>query len=321
MLQLSRRRLTAALVAGVAGLPLRDHGRGLAQEATPAAGNTPLYQQSPWWPYLSAHIDDPNPPDVLGDPVTVTVEQGDGKAFWILPAPRKLDPTIFGTADVPKGTELPPLALGIPPELREALPDGSQQTSVGTPASDKYAVTTGQVRMTLVDATAIDGATTKDQIDFDATFTAPDNQGTYRVVVTEPEPHGWYIPTGGGVVTNLILHGITGWGTRLMPTEFVYAAFWGIGDVSKDGELIAGRREVHVMLTEGLRKQPYDMVWDHEVNPNLRQLHLMVAPYTPQGEMDPLPTGFMLPNGKEQPYFHVMFPAFQVTTGPGADVS
>ena len=59
--------------------------------------------------------------------------------------------------------------------------------------------------------------------------------------------------TGGGVVTNLILHGLTGWGTRLMPTEFVYATFWGIGDIYKDDELIAGRREVHVTLTEGLR--------------------------------------------------------------------
>ena len=60
------------------------------------------------------------------------------------------------------------------------------------------------------------------------------------------------------------------------------------------------------------------MVWDAEVNPHLHQLHLMVAPHTPQGEMEPLPTGFMLPNGKEQPYVHVMFPAFQVTAGVAA---
>ena len=61
--------------------------------------------------------------------------------------------------------------------------------------------------MTVVDATATDGATTKDRIDFEAIFMAPDGQGEYRVVVKEAAPHGWFAPTAGGVITNFIQHG------------------------------------------------------------------------------------------------------------------
>jgi hypothetical protein len=35
----------------------------------------------------------------------------------------------------------------------------------------------------------------------------------------------------------------------------------------------------------------------------------MALPFTLKGEPQPIPTGFMLPNGMEQPFLHVMFPA------------
>ncbi len=168
-----------------------------------------------------------------------------------------------------------------------------------------------------VDATAIDGATTKDEIDFEATFPAPEDQGIYRVVVQQPAPHGWAYPTGGGVVTDVMLHGVTGWGTHLMPTEFTYSAFWGAGDVYHNDELVAEGHGIHMMLTEFVRKEPYDLVFDENVNPNLRHLHLMALPFTLKGEPQPLPTGFMLPNGMEQPFLHVMFPALTVERSMG----
>ncbi|NOZ05825.1 MAG: hypothetical protein GXP41_05670, partial [Chloroflexi bacterium] len=44
-------------------------------------------------------------------------------------------------------------------------------------------------------------------------------------------------------------------------------------------------------------------------------LHLMMpnTEATPKGpQTSPVPTGFMLPNGAEQPFFHIMFDGFQV---------
>lgn len=274
----------------------------------------PLYMKSPWWPYLSAHIDDPDPLPVVGGPITVNVTQEDGVANWVLPGPRDLDPTIFGTADDPQGTEMPPIFFGVPPEARETRDDGSQVTGVPTPFSDNFASTEGaSLTMTAVDATATDGATTEDDVSLEATFAAPDGQGEYRVVVENVAPHGWISPTAGGVITNFIQHGVTGWGTRLMPTEYDDVAFWGMGDIYKDGVLIAEGRLVHGMVTELVRGENYELAFDDEVDPGHRHFHLIVPPFTPQGEQNPVSTGFMLPNGMEQPFLHVMFPNIEVT--------
>jgi len=62
------------------------------------------------------------------------------------------------------------------------------------------------------------------------------------------------------------------------------------------------------MLTEFVRKAPYDLAFDNEVNPNATHFHLMIPPVDPFGNPAPIPTGFTLPNGQELPFFHVMFP-------------
>ena len=314
----NRRRFilgASALAAASAGH--LGTGGVLAQEASPAASpvtdDAELYKLSPWWPWLTAHIEDEDPPDVIGGPITTTATQEDAAAFLVFPGPRRLDPTIFGTPEHPIGTELPPFFLGLPTEFRELTADGVYQTSQPTPFSDQFAALEGaSVRSVAVDATATDGATTKDEIDFEATFPAPEDQGTYRVVVQKAAPHGWAYPTGGGVVTDVILHGVTGWGTRLMPTEFTYSAFWGPGDVYHNDELVAEGHGIHMMLTEYVRENPYDLVFDEGVDPSRRHLHLMALPFTLKGEQAPLPTGFMLPNGMEQPFLHVMFPGVSV---------
>ncbi len=318
-----------ALALAAAGGPISQRLTTFAQEATPAAGTPaagagPVYEQSPWWPYLSAHIDDQDPPDLVGGPITVTGTQQDGPAFWVFPRPRELDPAVFGTPENPIGSEQPAIFLGLPTELREVTAEGVYQTSVPTPFGDSFAALEGaSVRMTLVDATALDGATTKDEVDFEATFPAPEGQGEYRVTANQAAPHGWAYPTGGGVVTNVLLHGVSGWGTRLFPTIFTYAAFWGPGNLSKDGQLVAEGLGVHVMLTEFARVQPYDQAFDAQVNPNSRHLHLQIAPFNLKGESAPVPTGFTLPNGMEQPFLHVMFPALQLESGraPGASAT
>ncbi len=96
------------------------------------------------------------------------------------------------------------------------------------------------------------------------------------------------------------------------------SAFWGPGTVYHNDEPVAEAWPIHMMVTEFVREDPYDLVFDAGVNPDLRHLHLMVLPFTAQGQPQPLPSGFMLPNGMEQPFLHVMFPEITMERSIGS---
>jgi len=248
--------------------------------------------------YTMGHASQATPPGRLGGPLTVTVTQRKGSTRFVLPGPRFLDPSVFGTPDSPVGFDPAPFPLlGIPLELRKQAHGKYTFVDHATPFSDWYEVGVGSVHMTVVDATAIDGARTKDKIDFEATFQLPDGSD-YRVTCKKPLAHGMAFPFFGGVVTNHLLHGETGIGTRLMPTEYTYVAFWGVGDVYKNGKLINKDHMIHVMVTEAVRGEGYKLQFDGGVgNPTtVRTMHLMIPPYkpTPKGMVKaPLKTMFM----------------------------
>lgn len=248
--------------------------------------------------YTLSHAKHENPPDRLGGPLTVRATQETGMAYFALPGPRELDPAVFNTPKEPVGFDpAPDTLLGVPPDLRKTYNGAYSVTAKATPFNNWVEVTEdATVDFAATDQTAIDGATTKDTIDFDAEFNGPD--GTrYRVTCSKPIPHGLAYPFFGGVVTNHILHGASGIGTRLMPTEFSYAAFWGTGDVYRNGEKIAEGQLVHVMITEFVRGQGYDLELDGGVGepPQGMTMHLMVPPFKPGPnglENAPLKTGF-----------------------------
>jgi len=240
------------------------------------------------------------PPELLGGPLTVKVDQDGGSTRFVLPGPRALDPAVFGAPSQPAGFEetAPFPLLGVPLSLRLAHDGAYTITKHATPFSNWYEVGFGSVHMTVVDATAIDGARTKDKIDFEASFKLPDGV-RYRVVCKKPLAHGMAYPFFGGVATNMLIHGGTGIGTRLMPTEFMYAGFWGVGDIYREGELVNPKHLVHVMLTEAVRSENYVLDHDNKVGdpPTTRTLHLMIPPYKPvMGKglvKDPLKTRFV----------------------------
>jgi len=129
--------------------------------------------------------------------------------------------------------------------------------------------------------------------------------------------HGIEFPTFGGVATNHILHGFTRIGTALMPSEYTYFAFWGMGAVMKNREVMDKPRLVHGMLTEYVRGENYKLVEDSEVTPGRRHFHLMVAPMMPNMQEGTfthknVKTGFTLPNGMELPFWHVMFENLEI---------
>jgi len=247
--------------------------------------------------YTHAHAGNPNPPDRWGGPVTVIAHQKRGATQWVLPGPRALDPVVFGTPDHPVGWEQAPFPLiGIPPKLRQAENGHYTIVDHATPFSDWRAIGVGDVHMKITDITAIDGATTKDKIDFVAEFDAPDGTHHYKVVVKKPLPHGFGYPFFGGVVTDHLMHGGTAIGTRLMPTEYIYASFWGVGDVYVDGRLTNPNQLVHMMVGEGVRGRGWKLGFDQDIKGQGVVMHLMVPPYkvTPNGPvMAPVRSGYI----------------------------
>lgn len=286
--------------------------------------------------WVQSHAQIENPAPILGGPLEVTAEQAlGGAAFWVFPGPRELDRSVFGTPEQPIGYYPAPFPLyGVPVEMRAVNEAGDAFTQVTQPTafSDDFSPTTGGFTMGLTDATATDGATTQDQIDFRAEFQSPDGVHTYVVEVRQPLSHGFAFPFFGGVATNLLLHGISGIGTPLMPTEYTYAAFWGVGTISRDGEVVNESHLVHVMVTEPVRGEGYELVTDANVPapnavPTAMTVHLMVPPYEVTGGQPPVAESPVQtdvtvesPQGEvQQPFFHVMFNSFTIDATRGDD--
>jgi len=280
------------------------------QDLTPAKG------------YLAARRDLSQPQELLGGPVEVRVRQDGGGVFVALPARRELDHHVFGSPDMPRRFGGAPGITGVPPAFRNRQGDSYSALHRNTPFGDKF-MQMGRADLSIVarDVTATDAARTEDTLDFRAKW--EDRSGnTYEVRCDRVMPRGLEFPTFGGVMTNHILHGFTGLGTPLMPTEYTYFAFWGMGNVYKNGQKIDGPRLVHGMLTEYVRGEGYKLVHDEGVTPQRRHFHLMVSPFRPNPETGHfehhnVKTGFELPNGMELPFWHVMFENLDIESSRG----
>ena len=258
--------------------------------------------------YTRSNAKHPSPPDRIGGPLTVSISQNEGGTRLVLPGPRFLDPAVFGTPDHPTGFDPSPFPLvGIPTDMRRIRNGKYTFANHPTPFSNWKVVGKGSVKMTVVDHTAIDGKRTKDKIDLEITFTLPgpdpedpdSNATPFKVVCRQALPHGSGFPVFGGVVTNHLLHGGTGIGTRLMPTEFTYVATWGKGTVYKNGKPIAEDHLIHTMVTQIVRHGDYELNFDGEMGKRPLPgtvLHLMIPPYKPGPKglvKAPLFTGFI----------------------------
>ncbi|MGV7220578.1 MAG: hypothetical protein ACQ9MH_03510 [Nitrospinales bacterium] len=246
--------------------------------------------------YTSAHAANPSPPDLIGGSVSIKVSMRKAPTMWNFPGTRQLDPSVFGTPSNPIGWEKAPFPLvGIEPGKRQKAGNAYTIVDQDTPFSNWFSPGEGNLEMILTDATAIDGAKTKDKISFVATFQSPDKKHNYRVEANTALPHGKYHPTFGGVVTGQLLHGATGLGTRLMPTSYAYVAFWAKGKFFVDGELVNNNHLIHMMITEGVIKEG-ELKLDGGVNGVGKSLHLILPPYqvgSNGAEKSPLKTKYV----------------------------
>lgn len=307
--------MSSILVPGLVFLIILGNRPGTAQKSKEPRKQLMIQKMKELAPargYLQAHQHLHKPQSLLGGPINITITQKSGGVFVALPDNRKLDPRVFGTPEFPMAFAGTPGITGVPVMLRQTEGDRFTQMKAKSPFGDKYIVMgNAQLEVQATDATATDAAISHDKIDFTASWT--DQEGnTYTVKCNKLATHGMEYPTFGGVVTNVILHGFTGIGTPLMPSEYTYFAFWGMGAVMKNGEVIDKPRLIHGMLTEYVRTDDYKLGFDEAVEPTRRHFHLMVAPFKPHKNKQtfgpsPVKTGFTLPNGMELPFWHVMF--------------
>jgi hypothetical protein len=120
----------------------------------------------------------------------------------------------------------------------------------------------------------------------------------------------------------MIHHGTTGIGTKLQPTAPTFGAFWGIGTIKVNGYISdqGENRLIHGMITCNVRNEAYEHVFDDNVDCSRIHFHLILPPFQIEknrnGEFveipSPVPTGFVLPNGVEQPFIHGMFENIRV---------
>jgi len=278
---------------------------------------TQMQKKAPAKGYLKAHNTLQKPMDILGGPISIELKQNKSPVYVALPDFRKLDPRVFGTVKMPRAFEGTPGITGVPVFARSVEGNNFTKMKMLSPFGDKHIVLKdGELIINAIDKTATDAAKTDDKVNLEASW--KDKQGNiYMVKVNKVLPHGLEFPTFGGVVTNYILHGFTGIGTPLMPSEYTYFAFWGIGNIYKNGVIVDKMRLVHGMLTEYVRTKGYKLAFDNQVTPTALQFHLMVPPFKPNKttmsfDKSPVHTGFKLPNGMELPFWHVMFENVQV---------
>ena len=244
------------------------------------------------------------------------LDEKEGDVRWILPGQRQLDPNIFGTPMAPLGFEPD---VGVPIEARLTNEDGTAFTTTAgpTPFSDNFALINGAYELSAVDNTLADDLNSQDKVYFRSTFTSPGGEISYELSVNSILPVGVLHPVFGGVATNMIHHGTTGIGTKLQPTVPTYGAFWGIGTLKVNGQVPDEGRDrlVHGMITSNVRNEEYELVFDDQVDTSKIHTHLFLPPFqiavNEGGEFAevprPVPTGFVLPNGMQQPFLHIMY--------------
>jgi len=251
---------------------------------------------------------------------TRQVKQDEGKVvYWVLPGPRQLDPTVFGTADNPKMLAEPkikvaqkmadagkmpptvpdllrelPILVGVPAMARSQDENGNLWFKQPNPFSNKAEIISGHFNATFSDVVKQDPpgkpGETPDKASMEAYFTDPAGN-EYHVVldhVVKPPFPGY--DTEGGVMLDSHHHGATGTGSPLMPRVKTIAAFWGVGDVYINGELKQPHRVMHMMTTEIVRDRNYRLVFEKDlplaksqrhIREQATHTHLVVLPIEP----------------------------------------
>jgi hypothetical protein len=238
--------------------------------------------------------------------------------YWFHAGRRNLDPRVFGTVVAPFGTN--PIA-GVP--LDKRLSDGQGNwttTAAAIPVSNvTSALEPGSFASVSVrDRTPTDrpsfSSTTYDEVELEVVAITAEG---LRVEITAntPLPRGPHHEFFGGVGTNVVQHGRTGIGIKLVPQVFSYLTVYAKGEIRVDGELLPGNDDqlIHLMVSQGTRDAANNpgaaggngpfLATDAEVNPDDLEL-LLVMPGTRFLPRPPVSQPIV---GLDQGFIHLVF--------------
>lgn len=292
--------------------------------------------------------------------IVVSVAQAEGgKVSWRIPSKRNISAEVFGTPRSPllddktltirvqqALSQLPsplnqkvatllkqmPELVCLPLSERARSANGSFFTTTTKDVSEgeESRDVNGSFNATYTDRQLWDipGETTRtdDQFALTIAFTDPDGN-RYEARITslyQPNIPGWQ--TGGGVVTNAWIHGITGTETPLSPRVYSYGAAWMVGDLWVNGNLTQKDMFMHLMTTQQDENKNGHLALDDQLplqtnNTPTGQTHttefevLPIHVTTDGPEFMPVNTSFVF-NGKTQDFISVSFDNDTIVTGP-----
>lgn len=247
------------------------------------------------------------------DGQTVSV-RAEGETEWMYQDTHSesnpLDPERFGTPKDPKGLEILPLTN------RVISRDGTTYTGLkdGQIFSLDRTMVTGNVHFSGTDRTPLDSIDSKDSAEAEATFTGPDG-AEFRVILRKLAPPSIELQTFGGVAINQPVHATTGFGTDKLYTEYAYILIQGFADVYRNGELIVKDNYLWVAASRRAQSISNDIKKAGLYNPEQPMadmiIHLVLLPHQllPDGSYahEPIPTGVIGLDGKEQGFFHINY--------------
>lgn len=201
----------------------------------------------------------------------VVAVNGGGPVIQILPGPAQF-------AD-----SAAPIIAKMPAEKRQMMTMMAQKG----PFSDRVAEISGTFRGSFWDAGA-----RGDSVAATASFRTQDGaQWQVKLNRVAPEDESPMEPHWGGVATEIAYHGATGVHAPLVPTVRSVVSYWGMSEVTRNGQPVTEQGPTHVMFTSDTRGDDFAyQCWICTGQP-VRQLHLMLMP--PEGKPYEVPGGIL----------------------------
>lgn len=269
-------------------------------------------------------------------PGAVVAYDAGGPAGWVVPGPRALDATEFGTPTNPLRTAVPaphlpeaqqdlvgmvPYLVGVPRPDRAREGERYTRTRAVTPFGDQVRPVDAALHLVARDRRRRDRDRqpfqTPDQAAFVVTFTDPEGRDCeVRLTrVIQPPVPGW--ETEGGVLVGGWIGGSSGVDSPLAPRTWAFAAVWGLVDLLVDGDVVGRDRLARVAVTEATRATDPRLraSWELPLAPDRagggpREASLLVWPVRVRDDgpfFDPLP-GL----DPDAPYLHLVFGGVRV---------
>ena len=173
-------------------------------------------------------------------------------------------------------------------------PAALEPSITNSPYSNSLELVDAVFSVSATDITARDSATSLDQASLSATYSSKrgnlgSNRDIYTITLTDLLTEGVSHSFFGGVGLEVPIHGNTGVSTRYLPRSTTYLTLWGLGTLSKNGQVLAENSFMHFMVTRGIRDSQNNLLSEEEETDI--EAYLLISP--PEGTTLPFEGNFL----------------------------